>query len=198
MTAAVTRVMLAGELIVLGLFIGFGTWAVMTGRGHFTWAPLYDPHTFTWPLLFGAVSIAVLSFLGFDGISMLAEESRDGSRVVGWAMAAALALAGVLFVAQTWVAAMLVPDPAALIASGDPGGTAFYDLAGIAGGHWLSIVCSVTTAIAWGIPDSLVAQVAISRLLYAMARDRQLPSFLAKVSAKRNVPTNAILLVAAI
>jgi amino acid transporter len=198
MTAAVTWVMLVGELLVLALFIGFGTWAVVSGRGHFTWAPLFNPHTFTWPLLFGAVSIAVLSFLGFDGISMLAEESRDGARVVGRAMAAALALAGVLFVAQTWVAAMLVPDPAGLVASGDPGGTAFYDLAAIAGGHWLSIVCSVTTAIAWGIPDSLVAQVAISRLLYAMARDQQLPSFLAKVSVKRNVPTNAILLVAGI
>jgi amino acid transporter len=113
-------------------------------------------------------------------------------------MAAALGLAGVLFVVQTWVAAMLVPDPAALIASGDPGGTAFYDLASIAGGPWLGTVCAVTTAIAWGIPDSLVAQVAISRLLYAMARDRQLPSFLARVSVKRNVPTNAILLVAVV
>jgi amino acid transporter len=44
----------------------------------------------------------------------------------------------------------------------------------------------------------MVAQVAISRLLYAMARDRQLPGFLAKVSRKRNVPINAILLVAAV
>jgi amino acid transporter len=196
MTAAVTWVMLAGELVVLALFIGFGIWAVVTGRGHFTWAPLYNPRTFTWPVLFGAVSIAVLSFLGFDGISMLAEESKGGSRHVGRAMAAALGLAGLLFIAQTWVAAMLVPDPAGLIATGDPGGTAFYDVAAIAGGPWLGTVCAVATAIAWGLPDSMVAQVAISRLLYAMARDRQLPAFLARVSVKRNVPANAILLVA--
>ncbi len=44
----------------------------------------------------------------------------------------------------------------------------------------------------------MVAQVAISRLLYAMARDKQLPVFLAKVSRKRNVPRNAIWLVAAV
>ena len=37
---------------------------------------------------FGAVSIAVLSFLGFDGISTLAEENRDSARSIGKAMIA--------------------------------------------------------------------------------------------------------------
>jgi amino acid transporter len=111
-------------------------------------------------------------------------------------MAGALLLAGLLFIAQAWVAAMLTPDPQALVASGDPGGTAFYDAARIAGGGWLASLCAVATAIAWGLPDSMVAQVAISRLLYAMARDRQLPRFLARVSRRHNVPTNAIGVVA--
>jgi amino acid transporter len=198
MTAAFTWIMLIGELLVLFLFMGIGVWAVQSGKGHFTWDPLFNPHTFTWPVILGATSVAVLSFLGFDGISMLSEESRGGSKVIGRAMAGALLLAGLLFIAQTWVAAMLTPDPAGLIASGDPGGTAFYDAAQVAGGPWLATVCAVATAIAWGLPDSMVAQVAISRLLYAMARDKQLPGFLARVSRKHNVPTNAILVVAAI
>jgi amino acid transporter len=146
----------------------------------------------------GAVSIAVLSFLGFDGISMLAEETRGGSRQIGQAMAAVLVLAGVLFIAQTWLAAMLLPDPAGLLANGDPDGTAFYDAARVAGGGWLATLCAVATAIAWGLPNSMVAQVATSRLLYAMARDRQLPAFLAKVSIRRNVPINATLLTGAV
>lgn len=196
MTAAFTWIMLIGELLVLGIFLGVGVWAVLTGTGHWTLDPLYNPDTFTWSIVLAATSVAVLSFLGFDGISMLSEESRGGSKVIGRAMAGALALAGVLFIVQTWVAAMLTPDPAALIASGDPDGTAFYDAARLAGGPWLATVCSVATAIAWGLPDSMVAQVAISRLLYAMARDKQLPGFLARVSRKHNVPTNAILVVA--
>ena len=49
-------------------------------------------------------------------------------------MIAALFLVGVLFVVQTWVASMLVEDPAALIANGDPMGTAFYEAAANAGG----------------------------------------------------------------
>ena len=52
----------------------------------------------------------------------------------------------------------------------------------VAGGPWLAKLTALATAIAWGFANSLVAQAATSRLLYAMARDRQLPSFLAKVA----------------
>ncbi len=198
MTARFTWFMLAGELLVLGVFLAVGVWAIRSGRGHWTWEPMYNPHSFSLSIVLAATAVAVLSFLGFDGISMLAEESRGGGKMVGRAMAGALLLAGVLFIAQTWLAAILTPDPQALIANGDPGGTAFYDAASVAGGHWLATLCAVATAIAWGLPDSMVAQVAISRLLYAMARDKQLPGFLAKVSRRHNVPRNAILLVAAV
>ncbi|WP_018805716.1 APC family permease [Salinispora arenicola] len=198
-TARFTRIMLGAELAVLGVFLGVGVWAIATGRGRWTWAPLYDSDTFTWSVVLAATSIAVLSFLGFDGISMLAEESKGGSRAIGRAMSAVLLLAGLLFIAQTWVAAILTPDPQALIAGGDPDGTAFYAAAEVAAaGPWLAVVCAVATALAWGLPDSMVAQVAVSRLLYAMARDRQMPAFLGTLSRRHAVPTNAIMLVSAI
>ena len=127
---------------------------------------------------------------------MLVEEAKGGPAQVGRAMRWALGLAGLLFIVQVWVAALLVPDPAGLIANGDPDGTAFYDAATVAGGQWLSQVTSTATAISWGLADTLVAQVAVSRLLFAMARDRQLPAFLARVSMKRAVPANATIFVA--
>jgi amino acid transporter len=103
-----------------------------------------------------------------------------------------------LFIVQTWIAALLVPTPEGIIADGDAGGTAFYEAAEAASGHWLYVVTAVATAIAWGFANSLVAQAATSRLLFAMARDRQLPSFLAKVHPTRRVPVNATLLVAVV
>ncbi|GGK36399.1 porin [Pilimelia terevasa] len=194
LTALVTKVFLVAELAVLGVFLAIGMKALADGKGRgFEWSPLFDPDAFAWPVIFAAVSVAMLSFLGFDGISMLAEETRDGSRQVGRAMVAALLLAGTLFVVQGWVAALLAPDPDGLIANGDPAGTAFYDAARVAGGGWLATLTAIATALAWGIANSLVAQAATSRLLYAMARDRQLPAFLARVSLKRAVPINAIL-----
>jgi amino acid transporter len=199
MTAKVNKVMLVGELIVLGIFIVIGLVALAAGKGQgFSITPLFNDATFTWPLVFGAVSIAVLSFLGFDGISMLAEENQESARALGRAMIGALLLAGSLFIVQTWIASLLVPNPDQLISQGDPGGTAFYDAAQVAGGAWLAKLAALATAIAWGFANSLVAQAATSRLLFAMARDRQLPSFLAKIDPRRKVPVNATLLVAAV
>jgi amino acid transporter len=199
MTARVNKIMLVGELIVLAIFIVIGIVALAQGKGHgFSFSPIYNSDTFSWSLVFGAVSIAVLSFLGFDGISTLAEENKDTARAIGRSMVAALLLAGVLFIVQTWVASLLVPGPARLIAKGDPAGTAFYDAAAVAGGQWLSKLTALATAIAWGFANALVAQAATSRLLYAMARDRQLPSFLAKVHERKGVPVNATLLVAVV
>jgi len=199
MTARVNKVMLAAELVVLAIFLVIGIVALTQGKGRgFDFSPLYDAGTFSWSLVFGAVSIAVLSFLGFDGISTLAEENKESAEAIGRAMVAALLLAGVLFIVQTWVASLLVTDPEALVAKGDPGGTAFYDAAAVAGGPWLSKLTALATAIAWGFANSLVAQAATSRLLYAMARDRQLPSFLARVHKSKGVPVNATLLVAVV
>ena len=200
MTAKVTKWMLVAELVVLAVFLVVGLVALAAGRGNGAGGltPFYDGSTFSWALVFGAVSIAVLSFLGFDGISMLAEENAGSARSLGRAMVAALLLAGALFVVQTWLASLLVPAPDRLLAEGDPGGTAFYDAARAAGGAWLAALTALATAIAWGFANSLVAQAATSRLLYAMARDRQLPSFLARVHPVRRVPGNATLLVAGV
>jgi amino acid transporter len=199
-TARVNKLMLVGELIVLAIFLVVAVVALAEGRGNGAGAltPLYNSHTFSLGLVFGAVSIAVLSFLGFDGISTLAEENRGSTRSIGRSMIAALALAGALFVVQTWLAALLVPDPSHLIAEGDAAGTSFYDAAQVAGGHWLNVLTAVATAVAWGFANSLVAQAATSRLLFAMARDRQLPAVLKKVHPTRRVPVNATLLVAAV
>ncbi len=199
MTAKVNRIMLVAELVVLGIFLVVGVVALASGKGNgFSFEAFYNPDTFSVGLVFSAVSVAVLSFLGFDGISTLAEENHDGARAVGRATLAALAVAGVLFIVQTWVASMLVPNAGQLLSEGDPAGTAFYDAAAVAGGQWLSVLTAVATAIAWGFANALVAQAATSRLLFSMARDRQLPSFLAKVHPQHRVPENATFLVAAV
>ncbi|MGI5157684.1 APC family permease [Microbispora sp. CA-102843] len=199
MTARMNKIMLVAELIVLAIFLVVGIVALAQGKGHGNaLSPLFDSSTFSWPLAFGAVSVAVLSFLGFDGISMLAEESRENTRRLGRSMVFALALVGALFVVQTWVAALLAPNRADLLSKGDPAGTAFYDTAEYAGGHWLSVLTAVATAVAWGFANSLVAQAATSRLLFAMARDGQLPAFLRKVHPKHKVPVNATFLVAGV
>lgn len=200
LTAKVNKVMLVGELIVLAIYLAIGITAIAQGKGgsHFGLQGFYNPETFTFSLVFSAASIAVLSFLGFDAVSTLAEENRDSSKELARSMMLALAGVAVLFVAQTWVAGLLVENPDQLIAEGDTAGVAFYDTAGLAGGHWLYVLTAVSTAVAWGFADAMVAQGATSRLLYAMARDRQLPAFLGKIHERHRIPVNAVFLVAAL
>jgi len=164
LTAKVNKIVLVGELIVLAIFIVIGVIAIASGKGNgFSFDAFYNSDTFSIGLVLGAVSIAVLSFLGFDGISMLAEENKEKATEIGRAMVGALLLAGALFISA----------------------------AEVAGGVWLGKLTALATAIAWGFANALVAQAATSRLLYAMARDKQLPKFLAVVNKKSGSPVNA-------
>ena len=195
--AWVNRVFLVGEMIVLTIFIVLAVVTISHGTGgaHWSTTPFYNPKEFSVGLVFTALSIAALSFLGFDAISTQSEEVRGGPKVVGRATIMSLILVAVLFIAQTYLAALLVPGKTAF---GDAEiNQAFYNVAGLTAGHWMTILIAVSSALAGAIANSLVAQNAISRLLYSMGRDRVLPRFLAHVS-KRKVPERAILVVAVI
>ncbi|AEF17025.1 amino acid permease-associated region [Thermoanaerobacterium xylanolyticum LX-11] len=193
-TAKFNRIVLILELIVLALFVVVGIVAISKGIGgaQFSFKAFYDPQNFSLSLVMSAVSIAVLSFLGFDGISTLAEETVGGKKTVGRATVLALLFAGILFILQTWVASMIWPD----YKSFSDLNTAFYDVAKRAGGTWLMLTTSLATAFAWGIANSLAAQAAVSRVLFSMARDKNLPSFLSKVHPKYKTPYIATISIA--
>jgi amino acid transporter len=193
-TARMNIIFLLAQLVVLGIFL-FYAWNALHnggGNGELTLAPLYHPETFNFALLMQAVSIAVLSFLGFDAISTLAEEIKgDPGKSVGKAALITLVVMGVIFVAQTWIASDLAAGMG--FKSAD---TAFYEIAEIAAGSWLATLTAVATALAWGVAVAITSQAAVSRLLFGMARDGKLPKMLAKVHPKHNTPYLSIYLVA--
>ena len=140
----------------------------------------------------GAVSIAVLSFLGFDAIASFAEESAGDSRAVGRAILVCLAGSGLLFVVQTYLAAVLSPmTPLSLVAIPERQGTAFYDITRYAIGPWLATVLAATKAVGPAFA-AMTAQAAAARLLFGMARDGHLPRALASVDARYGVPRAAV------
>lgn len=193
-TARMNIVFLLAQLVVLGIFL-FYAWNALHnggGNGGLTLAPLYHAETFNFALLMQAVSIAVLSFLGFDAISTLAEEIKgDPGKSVGKAALITLVVMGVIFVVQTWIATDLAAGMG--FKSTD---TAFYEIAEIAAGSWLATLTAVATALAWGVAVAITSQAAVSRLLFGMARDGKLPKVLAKVHPKHNTPYLSIYLVA--
>jgi amino acid transporter len=194
-TARVSGYLLGLELLTLALFVIFALAALYAGAGAggLTLKPVFDPAVFSPATVAGATSIAVLSFLGFDGISTLAEESRGGPDSVGRATLLALLLVGALFIVQTWVAT----DLARGMRFSSPE-TAFYEVSDRAGGTWLKILVLGANVVASGIANAMAAQAAVSRILFAMARDGKLPAALASVHPRYQTPHVSTLAVAGI
>lgn len=187
-------IVLVAEVAVLLLFIGLATAVLVSDGPARPWlAPFAGSGGFDLSTIVGAVSIAVLSFLGFDAIASFAEESAGDSRQVGIAILVCLGAAGVLFVAQSYLAALISPlSPADLAAHPERQGTAFYDLTRATIGPWMATLLAVTKAIGPAFA-AMTAQAAAARLLLGMARDGRLPGALATVDARSGAPTTSLL-----
>jgi amino acid transporter len=198
-SARANVVMLVVQMIILAIFMAAGVMAMRRGvaGAHLSIAPLMNPAHLSPGLVFGALSVAVLSFLGFDAISTLAEETKGGPTVVGRATMLSLCISAVFFVAQTYMACLFVPGRTSF-PIGDETDSAFYNIAGTMGGSSLKFLAAVPGAVLSGVAGALTAQAATARLLFGMARDGKLPRFLAYVDPKHRVPSRAVFLVAAI
>ncbi|TNM68006.1 APC family permease [Streptomyces sp. NP160] len=195
-TAVVNRIFLAAELLFIAAFVVIAVLAISNGTGgaRFTTTPLFNAAEFSPALLATALSIAVLSFLGFDGIATLSEESRGGRSSAGKAMVLGLVVVALLFITQTWLAGMLVPDTTSFPEGLETDNAFFNIVQGAAGRGW-QVAFLVMNVLAVGIANAVAAQSATSRLLFSMARDRRLPGFLAHVNPRNQVPDRAILLI---
>ncbi|MET0282753.1 MAG: APC family permease [Steroidobacteraceae bacterium] len=192
------RIFLGIDLLFVAIFIVIAVRAI-SGQAlpGVAWsaAPIWNSAQVSGPLLASALSIAVLSFLGFDGISTLAEESTGSRNPTGRAMVMALFVVAALFIGQTWLAGLLAGGRPAF--SEQEAGNAFFTLVQAAAGTgWMNAFFAVNV-LAVGVANAIAAQAATSRLLFSMSRDRQLPAFLSKISARR-VPMAALLLVSGI
>lgn len=192
------RIFLVVELIFVAIFVVIAIQA-LTGDtidgASFSTAQLWDPAKVNPALIATALSIAVLSFLGFDGISTLSEETTGARNPAGKAMVIALFIVATLFVLQTWLASALAAGTVSF--SDEEVNNAFFSIvAQAAGSGWATAFLAVNVA-AVGIANAVAAQAATSRLLYSMSRDRRLPAFFSKINA-RQVPLYAILFVSAV
>jgi amino acid transporter len=184
-----------GFVLVL-FFIAAARWLLYSppsGPGAW-WKPCYDPQTFSVKAVSSGTSIAVLTYLGFDGISTLSEEARNPRRNIPLATVLTCLLTGVLAAAEVYAAQLVWRDAGGFK---DPD-TAFVEVAGKAGGPALFAIVNFAL-LAATIGSGAGCHLAASRLLYGMGQDDAIPKkFFAAVTPRTRIPRNNILLVGAV
>jgi amino acid transporter len=193
-TAGVNLICLYVQLAVLVWFVIVVGLGLFAGRIHLSWQPLLGAHGFSLALVFAALPIAALSYIGFDAISTLNEEAKGGGRAVARATMIVLLAVAVMFMLQVYLAALFIPSGTKF--DENSAVTAFYDVAAVAGGPVFKAVITLVSALIAILANAIVSQATTSRLVFSMARDRQIPRFFAAVDARRQIPMRAVVTVA--
>jgi amino acid transporter len=157
--------------------------------GFFT-RPFYDPQTFSYRGLFGCTSIAVLTYIGFDGISTLSEEAENPRRNILLATVWTCVVIGLLSAAEVYVAQLIWPASQHF----PDVDTAYVWIAGRAWKPLFTVVGFTLLLANFG--SGMGAQLGAARLLFGMGRSNALPkSFFGVVDAKHRVPRNNVFFV---
>src|SRR5512133_2110375 len=152
--------------------------------------PFYDPKTFSFDAVSAGASLAVLTYIGFDGISTLSEEVHNPRKNILRASVLVCLITGVLASVQVYFAQMVWPGT-----QFPDQDTAFVYIAGRAGGQWLFYVINIALLIAT-IGSGSGAHLGAGRLLYGMGRDNAIPSrFFAHIDPKTRIPNYNIMLI---
>jgi amino acid transporter len=155
--------------------------------------PFYNPKTFSFSSVSAGASLAVLTYIGFDGISTLSEEVKNPRRNILLASVLVCVITGILASVQVYFAQMIWPET-----TFPDQDTAFCYVAGKAGGQWLFQIVNMALLVAT-IGSGAGAQLGAGRLLYGMGRDNAIPGkFFAKINPKTRIPSNNIILVGVI
>jgi len=153
--------------------------------------PFYDPETFSWSAVSTGTSIAMLTYIGFDGISTLSEEAHDPRRNILLATVLTCLVTGVLAASQVYAAQLVWPG----YQDFPDVDTAFVHVAGRAGGPALFVAVNLALLVAT-VGSGTGSHLAAGRLLYGMGRDDAIPRrFFSALDPRTQVPRNNILLV---
>jgi len=192
--AQTTVVLLLLLLGVVGFFFVMAIQGIINGIGQgFTLRPFFSEN-FKLGAVITGTSIACFSFLGFDAVSTLAEEARKPRIDISRATITACLFAGLLFIAQAFLAQNAWPDYSKFPSLD----AAFYFVAEKVGGHPLATALTIGMIIA-ALANAIDAQAASARLLFGMGRDGVLPrKVFGFLHAKTQTPVINLVLMAVI
>ncbi|WKX25448.1 APC family permease [Tatumella ptyseos] len=184
------------QILVMLVIVGMVIYGVSQGVGAGTLVsskPFWTENSQVVPMITGA-TILCFSFLGFDGISSLSEETKDAKRVIPKAIFLTALIGGLLFIAVSYFLQLYFPDVSHFK---DPDSSQPEIMLYVAGKAFQFgiLIFSCVTVLASG----MAAHAGVSRLMYVMGRDGVFPKrFFGYISPKFHTPVFNVLLVGAI
>lgn len=153
---------------------------------------IFDAGDFTAMGLFAGMAVAFMSYLGFDGITTLAEESTVSPKKMGHAIVLSVVLQGICLTGVGFICAMMMPR-AADIANPDTVGVDLYNMVQSS---------TVFTNVCMTIKQVLVIMAAVNvtaaatRLMYAMGRQGVISNrVFGKLNKRFHTPVRNIIIV---
>jgi amino acid transporter len=183
---AVTSLAVAAFLALAAryLFVKAG-WA-----GLFSLAPVYDPQTFDSRALLAGISLAAMNYIGFDGLTTLAEDSVNPRRDMVLSTVLVVVITGILSAVELYFLHLVLPD----WRLADPN-SSYLDVMRMVGGPVLFTTFTVVMSVSQ-FGSGFSVQVNAARLLYGMGRDNVLPqSLFGYLSPTRQNPSRNIVFV---
>ena len=193
-SALVNTVVVLAKVFALAVLVLVGTRYLHPGN----WRPFVPENTgsfgeFGWSGVMRGAGILFFAYIGFDGVSTLAEDARNPQRTLPWSLFASLLICTVLYVAVSVVVTGLAGYKSLGVA--DP---LYFALAAAHAQLGAVKVLIAVVAIAGLISVVLTSIVGQVRIFYSMARDGLLPESFARLSRGRHTPIAGTLVTGAV
>ncbi|MFR0689660.1 APC family permease [Enterobacterales bacterium AE_CKDN230030158-1A_HGKHYDSX7] len=186
----INGVLMLVQFLVLIAFVGLAIHYVLGDGSRPLWTlePFLKEGT-QLPLIMGGAAIACYSFLGFDAVSTLTEETHEPRKTIPRAILLITLIGGAIFIAASYF--VQLAHPSVEFQNAD---SAAYEIARNIGGD-LFVSFFLIGLIVGQFTSGLSAQASASRLLFAMGRDGVLPRpFFGRISKRFETPVNSIVL----
>jgi putrescine importer len=192
-TARANQILLGFMSVVMLAFLGEALWYIFSHQqwhGLVSAAPFYDPRTFSVRAIAAGTALAATTYIGFDGVSILAEEVENPRRNVLLASVLVCVFTGLFAAFQVYLAQRIWPDYRTLA---NPE-TAFMDVARVVGGSHLFVAFAVVLLVS-SLACGLAGLLGAVRLLYGMGRDNVLPQkIFGHLNAERGNPSYNVII----
>lgn len=186
--ARANQALLAFMTLVIAAFVVLSVRVLFQQSGWsgvFSIRPFYDPTTFNLHAVMAATSLAALTYIGFDGVTTLAEDVENPRTTVPLATVLVCLLTGVFSTIEVYLGQRVWPD----YHSYPNAETAFLDVTRVVGGGLLFQAMGVVLVVAC-LGTALTGQAGAARLLYVMGREEVLPGTLfGKWDTRRQQPS---------